>query len=213
MKQKVLSFCLALVLLLTMLPGGASAATTITIAEEVYLTIGDHISLGEKDGQILSWEIVSVTDNTALLLCDCIVDIVVLESTSYYRYSNSSLKKWCDDFYSSNIFTEEERNAILKTTVDGVEDQSFFVLSKSEFLGYFQDGDGGMRKWIPGLTGEQGAIGYSVVAISDEHPVFWLRSTSLGLSWLDLASYDENGTYHGKSCLWTAYVSATQTGA
>ena len=58
-----------------------------------------------------------------------------------------------------------------------------------------------MRTWIPGLSGEQGAINYSVGAISDAHPIFWLRSTSLGSSWVDLASYDEDGTYHGATCM------------
>ena len=160
---------------------------------------GDHIRFGQKNGQALTWEVLSISDGIATLLCDHILDVVILEAAEGYRYSDSSLQKWCSAFYSSDYFTDDEWGAILTTTVDGLADQTFFVLSEREFFDYFPEGVGGKRNWLPGVSGEYGAIGLGTSEITDDDPVYWLRS--IEGAWLDLVSYDEDGRYSNATCI------------
>ena len=168
---------------------------------------GNHIFYGCKNNQNISWEVVSVEGDTALLVCDNVLDMVEYGPSSSYDYGTSSLNQWCSNFYNSSVFSDVERAAILPNA-DGYK---LFVLSKDEFLNCFPSGVNGYRSLFPGVSGYKGAYGLGIVQMTDENLTFWLRSTSgdnSGYNWIDVATY-VNEVYSSGTCAnFTMYKSS-----
>lgn len=155
---------------------------------EERLSVGDTVLMGTKNHNRISWSVLSIEENVALLHCNYVIDFLSYGPTSSYSYADA-FAPWCTDFYSSGVFSEEEQKAIISTTVHGCDDQKLFLFGKSEFLTHFPNGEGGYRPLFTGVSGMVGAVGLGTVLATDDNLSYYLASTSQGNSWLDLASY------------------------
>ena len=100
----------ALALALCML----AALTTEIFAVKNAISVGTHIALGKRNNNTISWQVVKLAnDNTAILFCDYIMDIVGYGPTSSYSYIGSAMEAWCQTFIGGNSFDENERKLFI----------------------------------------------------------------------------------------------------
>lgn len=82
------------------------------------ISVGTHIALGKRNNNTISWQVVKLAnDNTAILFCDYIMDIVGYGPTSSYSYIGSAMEAWCQTFIGGNSFDEDERKLFISGTV------------------------------------------------------------------------------------------------
>ena len=78
------------------------------------ISVGTHIALGKRNNNTISWQVVKLAnDNTAILFCDYIMDIVGYGPTSSYSYIGSAMEAWCQTFIGGNSFDENERKLFI----------------------------------------------------------------------------------------------------
>ena len=88
-----------------------SAGTKSTYKQ---ISVGTHIALGKRNNNTISWQVVKLAnDNTAILFCDYIMDIVGYGPTSSYSYIGSAMEAWCQTFIGGNSFDENERKLFI----------------------------------------------------------------------------------------------------
>lgn len=184
--KRMISLILCIAIVISLFPMTVFAASELDGEER--LSVGDTVLMGTKNHNRISWSVLSIEENVALLHCNYVIDFLSYGPTSSYSYADAFVP-WCTDFYSSGVFSEEEQNAIISTTVHGCDNQKLFLFNKSEFLTRFPNGEGGYRPLFTGVSGMVGAVGLGTVLATDDNLSYYLASTSQGNSWLDLASY------------------------
>lgn len=127
--KRVFSIVLSIVLALTIIPfyAGAESSSEIKVGDSI--EFGSYYQTSDGNGgfnkEPIKWNVLKVENGKALLLSSKIIDAARYNNTSatvngYYgnNYAHSEVRKWLiDDFYNS-AFTENEKNCILKTTLD-----------------------------------------------------------------------------------------------
>lgn len=156
------------------------------------ISVGTHIALGKRNNNTISWQVVKLTnDNTAILFCDYIMDIVGYGPTSSYSYIGSAMEAWCQTFIGGNSFDEDEK----KLFISGTQNDGIYVPSKSEILSFFPNLDDGRRRVFPGVSGALGAEGFGTSQLSEQNYHLWLNSCDLSggdRRWVDLFSWNDN---------------------
>lgn len=163
------------------------SSTKTTAPDDV--NVGDHITFGSKNGTSITWEVLEIDGTNALLFCDYVVDFVEYGNVSSYNY-NSAFAAWCSDYFSSGVFSDAEKEAVLSTTINNASNQHLFFLSRDEYNRYFPDGDSGYRMLFPGVSGTLGAYGLGTVTATNDNLSYWLRSATSSL-WVHLAQFSE----------------------
>ena len=156
------------------------------------ISVGTHIALGKRNNNTISWQVVKLAnDNTAILFCDYIMDIVGYGPTSSYSYIGSAMEAWCQTFIGGNSFDEDEK----KLFISGTQNDGIYVPSKSEILSFFPNLDDGRRRVFPGVSGALGAEGFGTSQLSEQNYHLWLNSCDLSggdRRWVDLFSWNDN---------------------
>ncbi len=90
----------------------------------------------------ISWKVLTKTQDRALLISDCVLDVISYSSLQYEAWPTCNLRKWCQDLYAKN-FTNEERQYILTTNIRTPDNQhgnittdKIFILSAAEIQKY-----------------------------------------------------------------------------
>ena len=74
----------------------------------------------------ISWSISSENedDGTAVLICDSLLDSQPLSTSGVVDYSESSLRKWLNETFYNTAFSKDQKNIIITTAPDKVQDFS-----------------------------------------------------------------------------------------
>ena len=145
----------------------------------------------------ISWTILNENNDTALILCDMIIDSQQFdyENGSYYNdYAESTIRAWLNDNFYNTAFDELQKEIILTTTVDNsaastgyswnqyacedTEDK-VFLLSYKELTTYLTTNASRMMKTTD-YAQSQGA--YSTSSSYFGNGPWWLRSPLYSVS-------------------------------
>lgn len=90
----------------------------------------------------ISWKVLAKLQDRALLISDCILDVISYSYLQYEAWAGSNLREWCQNLYAKN-FTNAERRYIFTTNVRTPDNQygtitadKIFVLSATEIQKY-----------------------------------------------------------------------------
>lgn len=138
----ILSLCLITALLLGLCILGeaeefsgpdASSAKNNTKAVGSFTTIGDFVTFGTysqtkegNDTTPIEWLVLDVQGNKALLISKYGLDVQPY-NTEYadVTWENCTLRKWLNETFLNNAFSQAEQEVILTTTVDNSKNQCF----------------------------------------------------------------------------------------
>ena len=98
----------------------------INNTEQPLLNVGDSVTIGNWEGQDLSWTVCNFEDDYAMLICDYCLDLIQYSATGYYyeqigvnENDKSKIRAWLSDFYYGNdnkgiqsAFTDEDKQII-----------------------------------------------------------------------------------------------------
>lgn len=65
----------------------------------------------------IKWRVLSVNDNDALIMADCLVDVQTFDSSTKSTWESSSIRKWLNESFLNRAFTDEEQAAIIKSII------------------------------------------------------------------------------------------------
>ena len=74
----------------------------------------------------ISWKVLAKNQDRALLISNCVLDVVTYSSMQYESWPTSRLRKWCQELYAKH-FTNEERQYILSSNIRTPDVQSGVV--------------------------------------------------------------------------------------
>lgn len=85
----------------------------------------------------IKWRVLEKKDGKVLLISDYIIDAIIFSPKNEVisDWKNSFIREWLNDYFYNAAFTEEEKNAIIKSTIetDGVEtEEKVFLLSTED---------------------------------------------------------------------------------
>ncbi len=85
----------------------------------------------------IKWRVLERKDGQVLLISDCILDAIIFSRKNEVisDWKNSFIREWLNDYFYNAAFTEEEKNAIIKSKIetDGEEtEDKVFLLSTED---------------------------------------------------------------------------------
>ena len=120
MCKRILSVLLCIVMILSF--------SVVSLAEDERIPeTGDHIFFGhyEQDNDLtngpepIEWIVLDVKDGKAMLLSKYILDAKPFnEKLNDHVWGTSSIRKWLNDEFMNDAFTDDEQAAIIVTKVD-----------------------------------------------------------------------------------------------
>ncbi len=155
------------------------------------LSVGDLYEFGEYDGQKISWKVLAVEDDRALIISEHILlEKEYNKGLKDITWKECSLRSWLNGEFLDSCFTPEERSIILLSDLENPDNEAFcteggddtkdriFLLSVDEAEKYFADDDArsagrpgreNNRWWLrtPGYIGCSAVIVFSFGQISD----------------------------------------------
>ena len=81
----------------------------------------------------IRWRILTTDGETALILCDVIIEKVSFDAVYPYKnnYMDSELRAWLNSTFYETAFSELQREIILTTTVDNSLESTGFTTNKN----------------------------------------------------------------------------------
>ena len=138
---------------------------------------------GHYDSSRIGWIVLDRQDDKVLLVSTVILYCrPYMESESDTTWEKCSLRKWLNEDFYNEAFTEDERNMIITTTVvnkDNTEkgtkggndtQDNVFILSLDEAKQYFR-GDSSRQAYAPDTVAKQG-----LYVDSNGYSLWWLRT-------------------------------------
>ncbi|MBQ6016560.1 MAG: hypothetical protein IKH82_03545 [Clostridiales bacterium] len=87
--------------------------------EESRIQLMDIYEIGTYENETLTWIVIDVKDGKALLLSEKVIDLVPYNTEkTEVTWETCSLRKWLNEDLYYGSFTDEERQMIVKTTVN-----------------------------------------------------------------------------------------------
>lgn len=113
---------------------------TSQIIKAPRLYSGDHVSFGHyyqtygnADSEPIIWHVLDTNDGKALLLSVSVLDCQQYNETSGpTTWENCSLRKWLNNVFYNNAFSENEREQIISITVEQSENVDYIVSSSGK---------------------------------------------------------------------------------
>lgn len=162
----------------------ASESEPSVDASATALEVGSEITMGEYRGQPITWVVIDVKDDGALVLSKDVLEAKAFdENRNEATWEISSLRAWLNDEFYDTSFSAEDKTRIQKTLVlnpdnpisgaDGGNDTEdyVFLLSQDEARQYFASDEERRTVARDYLTSDD-------IYIFDGYSPWWLRSPS-----------------------------------
>ncbi len=122
--------------------GTISGISDAQIGDIVYFGSYEQDNLSDNGKEEIAWYVLNKTDDAMTLLSVNILDGRPYSSTlSYTTWEDSDLRKWLNDDFYKNAFSDAERTQIVSTSSENNDGQNtedyVYLLSFQEFLSYF----------------------------------------------------------------------------
>lgn len=117
------------------------------------LVIGEHFIFGEYQGEPIEWRKI----DEHLAISEKILDCIVFNSELNNKYTESTMRKWCNDILGKSL---------------GLSEDTFYILTGEEFQYYFPIDE--LRQVKP----TEWAIMHGVYVDSDGNSPYWTSSPS-----------------------------------
>ncbi len=109
---------LALIMMVVLLLGVASAEETLQAGDVVYLGAYEQDNKTDNGDEPIAWLVLTVEDDRALLVSQYALDCQIFNAEkTYVSWADSSLRAWLNDAFLTSAFTEDEQTAILTSSV------------------------------------------------------------------------------------------------
>lgn len=152
-------------------------------------TDGDGIAGESDEKELIKWNVVNVEGDEAVLVSDCILDWKPYnETVKYVTWETCSLRKWLNEEFFVNAFSEEEQNAICESKValegKNVTDK-VYIDSVNEINQDLGKEETGYNKFYC-----REASAYAQEKGADRYPSWFYRTTGkAGINSLNIADY------------------------
>ncbi|MCQ2372705.1 MAG: DUF6273 domain-containing protein [Phascolarctobacterium sp.] len=148
----------------------------VTTRPKLNLKIGDCLEFGsyyrttgKNWKQIIRWLVLAIEGNKALIISVDGLDAKPLNDSIYYKgWSSCQLRNWLNGEFKREAFSEQERERIIDTKIDGGID-AIFILNDEEF-GKYLLGINSRKCKATGYAKERGA------KIDNGYCCWWLRT-------------------------------------
>lgn len=126
MKKRIISFCLAMVMALSLCACGSSQSPDSAKKAIKNANVGDTIQYGKYQNEDIEWIVIDKTDSSATLISKKIVACQPFDFTDryddekYFNWSTCSLRKWLNNDFINETFSEEQQSIITETELKTV---------------------------------------------------------------------------------------------
>lgn len=160
-------------------PNGIDFDSLSEVSNTSNITVGSTVEMGSLEGQQLSWTVLDIVDDKALVLCDYGIAYIYLNSTErVYTWETCEIRAMLNSAgFLNAVFTSSEQSIIVRSSVvnddnpdygtSGGNDTSdlLFILSVNEALNYLSYSNQSRCQAAPFLTQADGGYWY-----------WWLRT-------------------------------------
>ena len=100
-------------------------------------SVGSKVTFGNYQNEDITWTIIKVEGNKALVLADKVLDAKMFDDDITASYKDSDIRAWLNGEFITAAFTNAQKNVIQITEIDGDAEMQdkIFLLSKTEAAG------------------------------------------------------------------------------